>query len=102
MSKYREFSPEFKVQVVLELLTNQRSASEICRQHQLKDSLLYRWKQEFLERAPQLFRGETTDHQQTDVRIAELERMVGKLTLELDLAKKALGYSNWIGKTSGE
>ena len=60
------------------------------------------WKQEFQERAPQLFKGEKTEDHQAEMRIAELERMVGKLTLELDTAKKVLGYSNWIGKTSGE
>jgi transposase-like protein len=88
MSKYREFSPEFKVQVVLELLTNQRSASEICRQHQLKDSLLYRWKQEFLERAPKIFARQSTAQSLEEARIAELEGVIGRLTVELEAAKK--------------
>jgi transposase-like protein len=89
----RQFTPEFKAQVVLELLTQQHSAAELCRQHQIKDSLLYRWKQEFLERAPRVFAsgepGEAARHAQ---RIAELERLVGRLTLELDVVKKA---SEW-------
>lgn len=88
MSKYREFSPEFKAQVVLELLTNQRSASEICRQHQLKDSLLYRWKQEFLERAPQVFAPRSMAQSLEQARIAELEGVIGRLTVELEAAKK--------------
>jgi len=46
------------------------------------------WKQEFLERAPQLFGRDHVDTQETDERIAELESMIGKLTIELDLAKK--------------
>ena len=75
---------------------------QASREYGIKDTILSRWKQEFLERAPQLFNGEQTDNHEADQRIAELERMVGKLILELDLAKKALGYSNWIGKTSGE
>ena len=90
----RRFSPEFKVRVVLELLTKERSAAEICRTHQIKDSLLYRWKQEFLERASQVFgahdQGEIMQQRQ---RIAELERMVGRLTMELEAAKKA---STWL------
>jgi transposase-like protein len=75
---------------------------QASRDYEIKDTILSRWKQEFLERAPQLFSAEQADDHQAEVRIAELERMVGKLTLELDLAKKALGYSNWIGKASGE
>jgi transposase-like protein len=38
----RQFTPEFKSQVVLELLTQHRTAGEICRVHRPKDSLLYR------------------------------------------------------------
>jgi transposase-like protein len=88
MSRYREFSAEFKVQVVLELLTNARSASEICRQHQLKDSLLYRWKQQFLERAPQVFARGGTGQSQEQARITELEGVIGRLTVQLEAAKK--------------
>ena len=102
MAERKRYTAEFKTKVVLELLSGQKGLMQASRDYGIKDTILSRWKQEFLERASQLFRGEATDHQQTDVRIAELERMVGKLTLELDLAKKALGYSNWIGKTSGE
>jgi transposase-like protein len=75
---------------------------QASRDYGIKDTILSRWKQEFLERAPQLFNGEQADNHEADARVAELERMVGKLTLELDLAKKALGYSNWIGKPNGE
>ena len=88
MSKYREFTPDFKVQIVLELITNQHTASEICRQHQLKDSLLYRWKQEFLERAPQVFAPRNTGQSLEQARIAELEGVIGRLTVELEAAKK--------------
>jgi transposase-like protein len=91
MSRYREFSPEFKVQVVLELLTNARSASAICRQHQIKDSLLYRWKQEFLERAPQVFAKGSSGQSLEQARIAELEGVIGRLTVELEAAKKVSG-----------
>lgn len=89
MGKFRTFSPEFKVQVVLDLLTGARSPSEICREHQIKDSLLYRWKQEFLERAPQVFVRGSSAEAAEQVRIAELERVIGRLTVELEAAKKA-------------
>jgi len=102
MPKRKKYTAEFKTRVVLELLTAQKGLMQASRDYAIKDTILSRWKQEFLERAPQLFRGEQVDDHEADLRMAELERMVGKLTLELDLAKKALGYSNWIGKTSGE
>jgi transposase len=91
----RQFTPELKSQVVLELLTQQRSAGEICRVHQIKDSLLYRWKQEFLERSASVFAsGDHGEVSRLTQRVAQLERMVGRLTLELDVAKKASDWQN--------
>jgi transposase-like protein len=29
----------------------------VCREHQLKDTVLSRWKREFIERSPQVFEG---------------------------------------------
>jgi transposase len=88
MAKRRTFSPEFKAQVVLEVLTGVKSGAQVCREHRIKDSVLSRWKQEFVERAPQLFaRGERQS--QEEERVAELERLVGQLTMELQAAKKA-------------
>ncbi len=92
MSKGRMFMPDFKVQRVLELLAG-NPAVEICRKYQLKDSMLYRWKQEFLERAPAIFARDAAAGSQEQARIAELEQMVGRLTLELEAAKKASGLA---------
>ena len=89
----RRFTSEFKSQVVLQLLSKERSAVEICRQHAIKDSLLYRWKQEFLEGAPRAFgASEPGECAQLQQRIAELERLLGRLTLELDVVKKASAW----------
>ena len=88
MTKRRTFAAKFKAQVVLEVLTGVKTSAQICRGHQIKESVLSRWKQRFIERAPELFeRSQTQGHQEE--RIAELERMVGRLAMELEMAKKA-------------
>jgi transposase len=84
----RMFTPAFKARVVLEELTGVKSAAEICREHQLKPQLLSHWKAQLVERAPELF-GSTPSGSDAQERSAELERMVGRLTLELEVAKKA-------------
>ena len=88
VTKRRTFKPDFKARVVLEELTGVKSTAEICRDHQLKLQIFSRWKAELLERAPEIFatRPSRGDEQE---RIAELERMVGRLTMELEAAKKA-------------
>ena len=56
MGKYRTYDAELKARVVLEALQGQKTAAQICRENDIADDLLARWKREFLERAPELFR----------------------------------------------
>jgi transposase len=87
MRKRRTFTPEFKTDLVIALLTAQCTAGELCQEHKLSPQQVSEWKAEFLANAPLVFqRG--TDADTAQVRIAELERLVGRLTLELDAAKK--------------
>ena len=96
----RQYSAEFKTRVVLEMLSGEKGLMEASREYGIKDNVLSRWKQEFLERAPQVFEAPKRDDQ--GERIAELERMVGRLTMQLDMAKKVLRYSPSPGKESEE
>ncbi len=84
----RSFSAEFKARVVLEVLTGQKTAAQVCREQQLKPDLLSRWKAEFVAHAGSVFASDERE-QQAERRIAELERLVGRLSLELEVAKKA-------------
>jgi len=88
MSKRRTFTPEFKARVVLEELTGVRDKAEICREYQLRPQVFARWREEFVERAPEIFATEPSRGDEQE-RIAELERMLGRLTMELEAAKKA-------------
>lgn len=90
MAKRRKFSPEFKAGVVMKLLSGEKSLAQASREHGIKDSVLSRWKQEFVERSGQVFeRGPDRERAAQDKQVAELERMVGRLTMELAIAKKA-------------
>ena len=88
MRQRRHFSAEFKARVVLDVLSGQKRAMEVCREYQLKPDLLSRWKTEFVTQAATVFAGDER-MQHAEHRIAELERLVGRLTLELEVAKKA-------------
>jgi transposase len=86
MRQRRQFSAEFKARVVLEVLSGQKRAAEVCREYQLKPDLLSRWKADFVAQAASVFQGDERT-QRAEQRIAELERMVGRLTVELEVAK---------------
>ena len=55
MSKRRTFTTEFKAKAVLAILSGAKSTAEVCREHQVKESVVARWKQQFLERASEVF-----------------------------------------------
>jgi transposase len=88
MTSRRSFTPQFKTQVVREVLTRLKSTAQVCREYDLKEQVVIRWKADFLERAPTLFAPEQ-QREEDQARIAELERLVGRLTMELEIAKKA-------------
>jgi transposase-like protein len=97
MTNRRQYDPDFKARVVLELISGQKGLMQASREYGIKDTVLSRWKQEFLERAGQVFeQPKAKDH--NEQRIAELERMVGRLTMQLDMAKKVLKYSDFPSK----
>jgi transposase len=93
MGKYREYGADFKARVVLEALRGQKSLAEICRENGIASDLLCRWRDAFVERAPELFKTKH-EHSAEEERIIELERLVGQLTLELSAVKKVSSLLN--------
>lgn len=88
MKKRRQFTPEFKAKVVLEVLTGVQSQAEACRKHGLGPNLLGLWKAAFLEKAHLVFDGDSARSAE-QTRIAELEQVLGRMTLENEILKKA-------------
>ena len=89
--KRRQHSPEFKAKVVLELLRGEKTASELCRAHKLNVNVLNRWRNEFVEKASSIFE-QVEMRSEDQQKIAELERLVGQLTMQLEIAKKASNF----------
>lgn len=84
----RSFPADFKAKVVLEVLTGAASQAELCRKYNLKPQLLGHWKAVVLERLHTLFE-EDPQVSQSQLRIAELEQLVGRQAYELEILKKA-------------
>ena len=88
MSKRRRFTPEFKARVALALLAGAQSQAEICKAHRVMPQQVKRWREE-LEANAHLAFGGGDEQEQLKGRIAELERMVGRLTMQVEILKKA-------------
>ena len=52
--KRRNFTPEFKAEVVLEALRGESSQAELCRRHNLSEEQLSKWKQQVVENVASL------------------------------------------------
>ncbi len=86
--KRRVFTKEFKLQIIAEVDAG-KSMAQVARQHQINPNTITRWRKQYRQYKEQAFAG--NGHAYTDeARTAELERMVGRLTMENDLLKKAL------------
>lgn len=99
MGNRRKFTAKFKAEVVLELLSGAKSSAALCREHQIAAAVLADWKTVFLSRAPWLFENPAQSDSQHAARLAELERLVGRLTREHDLLKKATSILHQRSKT---
>jgi transposase-like protein len=90
----RTYSPEFKFKVAMEFLTRQKRRLDIVREYEISDSTLERWCEQVRERGPRVFAADDQSQVAEQARrIAELERVIGRLTVELEAAKKA---STWL------
>lgn len=92
--KKRSFTAEYKSRIVLEVLREEKTLSEIAGREQLSLTQLSGWKREFLNNTAKIF-GVGKDEKELSEQLKaekektkELMQKVGQLTLEADWLKK--------------
>jgi len=90
MRTQRRFRPEFKRQVIEELLSGVSSPAQIIRRYEISSGLLYHWRKQYAKGA---FENPPDQTAALEERVRQLEQLVGKLTLENEFLKKALHQS---------
>jgi len=90
----RRFTKEFKLNVVRDF-TAGISAAELIRKYDIHSNLVYKWTQEYRLNPSGAFRTAVGSEQPANdaQRIAELEQMIGRLTMENEFLKKALRHT---------
>ena len=73
-------------------LRGDRSIKEVCREHEIAETLYYNWREKLLEGGKTALAGkeERTGEKHLKRKIAELERALGRKTYELEIAGEAL------------
>lgn len=88
----RKFASSFKFQLVVETLKNESNQTEIARAYQVDPKLISLWKRQLLQNGHKTF--ETGKGDDSAQKIGELEKLIGKQTVEINLLKKFLGHYN--------
>jgi transposase len=88
--KYRRFTQDFKRSIVEQLLSETVGPAELCRRHNISSGLLYHWKKQY---ASGKLNAEPSREAELAARVQELERLLGKVTLENEFLKKAVQSS---------
>lgn len=94
----RIFNREFKLDLCRQWAAGDKSCAQLMREHGITQSVLYRWRAEYAQHGEEAFSGQpgtsggaagtSTTEALLLQRIAELERALGKATLENQILKK--------------
>ena len=86
----RTHTREFKLEIVRQVASGQKRPAQVCREHQLAESLLLRWRKEYEERGEEAFSPrQLSVAEALEAKIAELEQFAGQLALENQVLKNA-------------
>lgn len=81
----KQYTAEFKVQVLREHLENQIPIGKLAEQHGIQPTVLYLWKKEFFENATTIFKREKANHvegkklQKLEEKIQQKDSLISEL-----------------------
>jgi transposase len=95
VARRRRFSTELKLAVVAETMQPGMSVSYVARRHGLSPSLVFRWRQLMSEGGKEAVRANdevvaASAVRRLEERVRELERLLGRKTMEVEILKQAL------------
>ena len=90
--RYRKFAAQQKTEIVLASLRGPKTIAELCREHDIADSLLRKWREQFLAAGAERLQGKTERTEADELRrqVARLERALGRKTMEVEIAGELL------------
>lgn len=86
----KKYSGDTKFKVVMRLIKGEANKIELAREIGCYPTLINRWTEQFLEQASRIFES-GKENSEKDRKIEELERIIGKLTVQNEFLKKTFG-----------
>lgn len=86
--KKRRWTVEEKLAIVMEGFKDKRPVTEICREHQISQTLYYRWRDRFLEGGQKALVNGASDENAYQAEIEKLQKIIGKQAVQIEILKK--------------
>ena len=87
----KTYSPGLKFKVALAALMGQ-PIIDICRQYEVGEGLVHKWKKELKERGAEVFsQNRQGKDAAKEVEVSKLYQRIGQLSTEVDFLKKVVG-----------
>lgn len=86
--KRRQYTTEFKLHVLHEVEAG-KPLAQAAREHQLHPNLIYKWRERLAKQGKHAFKGNAQD---SEAKVAHLERLIGQLTVENTFLKNVLAH----------
>jgi transposase len=85
-------TPAFKAKVALAAVREHESIAELSKRYGVHANQIYKWKRDFVERAPQAFERDAASAASSDSteREKELLKKIGELIMERDFLERGL------------
>ena len=86
----RQFTPQQKLEIVMQLQRGEKQLTALAREHGVDHTTIYRWRDQVQAAALQALAGQRqAPDAAAEARIRELERALGRKTLELEILGEA-------------
>jgi transposase len=86
----RQFTPQQKYEIVMQLVRGEKQLTALAREHGVDHTTIYRWRDQIQAAALDALDGRRQPPDQAaEARIRELERALGRKTLELEILGEA-------------
>ena len=87
----KRYPPTLKARIVLEILREEKSISELSSEHGIHPTMLHRWRQQAIENLSAVFASSESwrkEREEYQTRIEELYTEIGRLSTQLSWLKK--------------